>query len=76
MGVSLRWRISLRAVRRPGARGACRSEGLGAGEHVPDRFSESAGKVDLRDLGAALFAEPMLGVLLAVAVEGVCAGVH
>ena len=30
------------------------SEGLVAGEHVPDRFGESAREVDLGDLGAAL----------------------
>jgi hypothetical protein len=29
---------------------------LVAGEHVPDRLGESAGEVDLGDLGAALFA--------------------
>src|SRR5437879_1094426 len=71
-----RWRISLRAVRRPGVRGTCRGEGLVAGEHVPDRFGESAGEVDLGDLGAALFAEPLFCVLVAVAVERVAAGVH
>jgi hypothetical protein len=32
--------ISLRTVRQPGVGGACRSEGLVAGEHVPDRFRE------------------------------------
>jgi hypothetical protein len=32
--------ISLRTIRRPGVGGACRSEGLVAGEHVPDRFRE------------------------------------
>jgi hypothetical protein len=54
---SLRWRISLRTVRRPGVGGACRSEGLVVGEHVPDRLGESAGEVDLGDLGAALLAD-------------------
>jgi len=48
---------------------------LVAGEHVPDRFGESAGEVDLGDLGAALFAEPRLCPLIALAVSGVGAGV-
>ena len=51
--------------------GACRSEGLVAGEHLPDRFGESAGEVDLGDLGAALFAESCLGALVALGVERV-----
>ncbi len=71
MGGSLRWRISLRdrqAVM--GARGACRSEGLVAGEHVPDRLGEPAGEVDLGDLGAALLADARLRPLVAVAVGG------
>src|SRR3954471_10516763 len=59
-----------------GVRGTCRSEGLVAAEHVPDRFGESAGEVDLGDLGAALFAEALFCVLVAVAVERVAAGVH
>jgi hypothetical protein len=42
---------------------------LVAGEHVPDRFGESAGKVDLGDLGAALFADAGFGALIAVAVD-------
>src|SRR6266540_5177321 len=33
------------------------SEGLVAGEHVPDRFGEPAGEIDLCDFGAALFAD-------------------
>jgi hypothetical protein len=33
------------------------------GEHVPDRFGESAGEVDLGDFGAALFADPGFGLL-------------
>jgi len=53
---SLRWRSSLGTVRRPRGRGAFGSEGLFAAEHVPDRFGESAGEVDLGDLGAALSA--------------------
>jgi hypothetical protein len=48
---------------------------LVAGEHVPDRLGESAGEVDLGDLGAALLAEPGLGALVAVAVGGMGAGV-
>jgi hypothetical protein len=48
---------------------------LVAGEHVPDRFGEAAGEVDLGDLGAALFADVRFGLLVAVAVGGVCAGV-
>ena len=44
-------------------------------EHVPDRFGESASEVDLGDLGAALLADARLGVLVAVAVDGVGAGV-
>jgi hypothetical protein len=59
-----------------GSGGACRGEGLVAGERVPDRFGEAAGEVDLGDLGAALCAEPLFGVLVAVAVERVAAGVH
>src|SRR6266581_2742869 len=59
-----------------GVRGACRGGGMVAGEHLPDRFGEAAGEVDLGDFGAALFAEPLFGVLVAVAVERVAAGVH
>jgi hypothetical protein len=36
---------------------------LVAGEHVPDRLGKAAGEVDLGDFGAALFAEPLFGVL-------------
>ena len=50
-------------------KGACRSEGLVAGEHVPDRLGELAGKVDLGDLGAALAAETTFGALVALTVE-------
>jgi len=48
---------------------------LVAGEHVPDRFGESAGEVDLGDLGAALFADAGFGALIAVAVDRGGAGV-
>jgi hypothetical protein len=58
-----------------GVGGACRSEGLVAGEHVPDRLGEPAGEVDLGDLGAALSADARLRLLVAVAVGGVAAGV-
>lgn len=46
-----------------------------AGEDLPDRFREGAGEVDLRDLGAALFAESVFGVLVALAVVGAGGGV-
>ena len=55
--------------------GACRSEGLVAGEHVPDRLRELSREVDLRDLGAALATEAALGALVALAVERVGGGV-
>src|SRR5438876_862762 len=58
-----------------GVRGTFGSEGLVAAEHVPDRLGEAAGEVDLGDLGAALFAEPLLGALIARAVSGVPASV-
>jgi hypothetical protein len=48
---------------------------LVAGEHVPDRFGDPAGEIDLRDLGAALLADARFGLLVAVAVGGVGAGV-
>jgi hypothetical protein len=48
---------------------------LVAGEQVPDRLGESAGEVDLGDLGAALFAEPGFGALVAVAADRGGAGV-
>ena len=62
---SLRWRISSRTVRRPGGRWRLGSEGLVAGEHVPDRLGQSAGEVDLGDLGAALLADAGLRFLVA-----------
>ena len=58
-----------------GRRGACRSEGLVAGEHVPDRLGQAAGDVDLGDLGTALLAQPALGLLVALAVERMATGV-
>src|SRR6266511_5705992 len=57
-----------------GVGGACRSEGLVASEHVPDRFGEAAGEVDLGDLGAALFADARFRLLVAVAIDAVGAG--
>src|SRR5262245_45632560 len=51
-----------------GVGGASGSEGFVAAEHVPDRFGESAGEVDLGDLGAALLADAGFGLLVAVAV--------
>ena len=61
---------------RPERRGACRSEGLITGEHVPDRFGDLAGDVDLGDLRAALFAEPPLVAFVAVTVGSWLAGVN
>jgi hypothetical protein len=75
MGVSLRQRISNRTVSGQRCRGTCRSEGLFAGEHVPDRCGEPAGDVNLRDLGATLFAEPPLHPLVAIPIDGMAAGV-
>jgi hypothetical protein len=46
----------------------CRGEGLVAREHVPDRFGEPAGDLYAGDLLAALFAEPLGGLLVALAV--------
>src|ERR671918_1357102 len=56
--------------------GASGSEGLIAGEHVPDRVGEPAGDVDLRDLRPALLAEPLLVALVALGVGGVAKRVH
>src|SRR5712691_5563593 len=55
--------------------GACWSEGLVAGEHVPDRLCQAAGDVDLGDPGAALAAEAAFHVLVALAIDGVSASV-
>src|SRR5829696_8292853 len=77
MGGVLRWRNpneTRQAARRK--TGACRRERLVAGEHVPDRLGEPAGQFDLGDLGPALAAEAFLGVLVALRVDGVLAGVH
>jgi hypothetical protein len=56
--------------------GACRSEGLLAGEHVPDRVREAAGEVDAGDFRAALFAEAAFRAFVALAVERVSMGVR
>src|SRR5688500_11844000 len=53
--------------------GACRNEGLVAGEHVPERLGELSGEVDLGDLGAALAAEALFGALVALGVDRVVA---
>src|SRR3954447_20936031 len=66
---SLRWRISLRTVRRPGVGGAFGSEGFTAAEHVPDRLGQPTCEIDLRDLGAALFADPRFRLLVALAID-------
>ncbi len=58
-----------------GVGGAFGSEGLLAGEHVPDRLGQPAGEVDLGDLGAALFADAGFHLLVAVLVGRVGAGV-
>ena len=58
-----------------GKSGACRSEGLVAGEHLPDGLGELAGEVDLRDLGAAQVAVAALESLVALSQEFVRDGV-
>ena len=59
-------------------RGASRGggEGLVVGEHVPDRFGELSGDVDLSDLGATLAAQAALVALVALAIGRVAQGVH
>ena len=47
-----------------------------AGEHVPDRFGELAGDLDAGDLGAALAAEALLGVLIVGGVGGMTASMQ
>ena len=54
--------------------GACRSEGLVAGEHVPDRLAEAAGNVDLGDLRSALAAKARIRPLVALLVDGMPGG--
>src|SRR4051794_9923307 len=54
----------------------CGGEGLVSDEHVPDRFGELSGDVDLGDLGAALAPESTLVALIALAVGRVAERVH
>ena len=46
-----------------------------AGEHLPDRFGQGSGELDLGDFGAALAAHALLGGLVALAVERVSGSV-
>jgi len=46
-----------------------------AGEHLPDRFCQRPCEIDLGDFRAALRADAAFGALVALAVEGVRAGV-
>src|SRR3954465_14837876 len=66
-GASLRWRISGtgRLRGQSGGCGACRSEGLVGGEHVPDGLGESSSDVHPGDGRSALAAESGLGALVA-----------
>src|SRR4029453_8305592 len=57
-------------------RGRSGCEGLVGGQHVPDRFGDLAGDVDLGDLAAALTAEAALVALVALAVDRVAQRVH
>lgn len=52
-------------------RGACRSEELVTGEHVPDRLGKPVSELNLRDVRAALCAEAALGADIALVVCGV-----
>jgi hypothetical protein len=52
---------------------ACRSEGLITTQHVSDRGRELTGKIDLRDLGAALADMAALEPLVALPAEVVLA---
>jgi hypothetical protein len=76
-GASLRWRNSMRGRLR-GQRfcGACRSEGLIGGEHVPDRLGQPAGQVDPGDLRPALLAQAGPGPLVALGVDRMAGGVR
>ena len=58
------------------SRGGSGVERLVAGEHLPDRFGEPAGDVDLGDLGAALLAQAALGLLVALGESVVAQRVH
>jgi hypothetical protein len=78
IGGRLRGLKSIRASGGQTKSGASRSgsEGLMVGEHVPDRFGELSGDVDLGDLGAALAAQPALVALVALAIGRVAQRVH
>ncbi len=71
----VRWELAPAAHLRQGpscgqrSRGACRSEGLVAGEHVPDVLCELACDVHARDLSAALGSQGLGGALVALAVD-------
>src|SRR3954465_749202 len=51
-------------------RGTCWSEGFPLGEHVPDRSGQLPGDLDPGHLGAPLPAEPDLGGLVVIDVDG------
>ena len=76
LNVRSRAQVQRRRSGRQTKSGASGSEPLGAGKHVPDRVGEPAGDVDLRDLGAALLAEPALGALVALRVGRMAEHVH
>ena len=65
------WPRSDKGHRRPARwSGPCRSNGRGAGEPVPAGLGELAGDLHPGDPGAPLLAQPLLGVLVVVAVAG------
>jgi hypothetical protein len=67
----------LRALNRgQSERGACRSERLVGGQHVPDRLGQPTGQIHLGDLRAALAAQPSLRAPVALGVDRVTGGVH
>ena len=59
-----------------GRSGACRSEGLTVGQHVPDRLTETAADLDRGDLAAAFLAVPFAHAFADGRVGGVAAGVR
>src|SRR5438067_8139094 len=71
----VRWELAAAAHLRRGpscgqrSRGACGSEGLVAGEHVPDGLCELACDVHARDLPAALGSQSFGGSLVALAID-------
>jgi hypothetical protein len=56
--------------------GACRSEGLLGGQHVPDGLGHAAGDVDPGDLRATLAAETTGGALVALGIDGIAGAVY